>query len=74
MALTDVGTSKYRLANSQMSGTITTFGSGKANTQTLIGTNNLYFTLRKQIVSKANKGWLYHQRRVECIWRRIRNN
>ena len=57
MALTDVGTSKYRLANSQMSGTITTFGSGKANTQTLIGTNNLYFTLRKQIVSKANKGW-----------------
>ncbi len=57
MDLTNVGTSEYRLANSQMSGTITTFGSGKANTQTLRGTNNLYFTLRGQIQPKVNKGW-----------------
>ena len=57
MDLTNVGTSEYRLANSQMSGTITTFGSGKANTQTLRETNNLYFTLREPIESKVNKGW-----------------
>lgn len=57
MDLTNVGTSEYRLANSQMSGTITTFGSGKANTQTLRETNNLYFALREPIESKVNKGW-----------------
>ena len=57
MDLTNVGKSEYRLANSQMSGTITTFGSGKANTQTLRETNNLYFTLREPIESKVNKGW-----------------
>ena len=57
MALTDVGTSKYRLANSQMSGTITTFGSGKANTQTLIGKADFNSSLKEQIQPKVNKGW-----------------
>ena len=55
MALTDIGTSEYKLASS-MSDTITTFGSGKTNTQTLIG-QDLDSSLKEQIQPKVNKGW-----------------
>ena len=54
MALTDVGT--YALASS-MSGTSTAFGSGKANTQTLIERMKLDSSLKKAIQQKVNKGW-----------------
>ena len=56
MALTDIGTSKYKLTSS-MSGTITTFESGKANTQTLIENSKLDSDLQKVIQPKVNKGW-----------------
>ena len=54
MALTDIGTGTYKLGCS-MSGTTTTFGSGKTNTQTLIGEANS--SLKEQIQPKVNKGW-----------------
>ena len=56
MALTNVVTGTYSLGCS-MSGTTTTFGSGKTNTQTLIGEGNLNSSLKKQIQPKVNKGW-----------------
>ena len=57
MALTDVGTSEYKFASSSsMSDTITTFGSGKTNTQTLIG-QDLDSSLKEKIQPKVNKGW-----------------
>ena len=57
MALTDVGTREYKLASSSsMSGTTSTFGSGKTNTQTLIG-QDLDSSLKEKIQPKVNKGW-----------------
>ena len=57
MALTDVGTSEYKLASSSSkSGTTSTFGSGKTNTQTLIG-QDLDSSLKEKIQPKVNKGW-----------------
>ena len=51
MALTNIGTGPYAIG-CQMSGTTTTFGSGKTNTQTLIGGINI-----KKLQEKVNKGW-----------------
>ena len=59
MALTDIG--KYPLRCS-MSGTTTTFGSGKTNTQTLIGKADLSSSLKEQIQPKVNKGWFIPSR------------
>ena len=56
MALTDITTDEYTLGCS-MSGTTTTFGSGKTNTQTLIGKVDLNSSLKEQIQPKINKGW-----------------
>ena len=56
MALTDIGTDTYSFGCS-MSGTTTTFGSGKTNTQTLIGKVDLNSSLKEQIQPKINKGW-----------------
>ena len=56
MALTDIGPGTYSLGCS-MSGTKTTFGSGKTNTQTLIGKADLNSSLKEQIQPKVNKGW-----------------
>ena len=56
MALTNVVTGTYSLGCS-MAGTTTTFGSGKTNTQTLIGKGDLNSSLKKQIQPKVNKGW-----------------
>ena len=56
MALTDIGTGTYKLGCS-MSGTTTTFESGKTNTQTLIGKADLNSSLKEQIQPKVNKGW-----------------
>ena len=55
MAFTNIGTDSYHLEFSR-SGTTTTFGSGKTNTQTLIG-QDLNSALKKQIQPKVNKGW-----------------
>ena len=56
MALTDIGIGTCKLGCS-MSGTPTTFGSGKTNTQTLIGKAGLNSGLKEQIQPKVNKGW-----------------
>ena len=56
MALTDITTDEYTFGCS-MSGTTTTFGSGKTNTQTLIGKVDLNSSLKEQIQPKINKGW-----------------
>ena len=56
MALTDIGTGTYILKCS-MSGTTTTLGSGKTNTQTLIGNQDLNSSLKERIQPKVNKGW-----------------
>ena len=56
MALTDIATDEYTFGCS-MSGTTTTLGSGKTNTQTLIGKADLNSSLKKQIQPKVNKGW-----------------
>ena len=56
MALTDAATDEYTIRCS-MSGTTTTFGSGKTNTQTLIGKVDLNSSLKEQIQPKVNKGW-----------------
>ena len=55
MALTDI-TGLYYFGG-LMSGTTTTFGSGKTNTQTLIGKADLNSSLKEQIQPKVNKGW-----------------
>ena len=54
MALTDIGTGTYELGCS-MSGTTATFGSGKTNTQILMG--KIKMSLWEQIQPKVNKGW-----------------
>ena len=54
MALTDIGTGTYKLGCS-MSGTTATFGSGKTNTQILMG--KIERSLWEQIQPKVNKGW-----------------
>ena len=54
MALTDIGTGTYKLGCS-MSGTTATFGSGKTNTQILMG--KIEMSLWEQIQPKVNKGW-----------------
>ena len=56
MALTDIGTGTYAFG-CLMSGTTTTFESGKTNTQTLIGKADLNSSLKEQIQPKVNKGW-----------------
>ena len=56
MALTDIGTGTYKLGCS-MSGTTTAFGSGKTNTQTLIGKVDLNSSIKEQIQPKVKKGW-----------------
>ena len=56
MALTDIGPGTYSLGCS-MSGTTTTFGRGKTNTQKLIGEADLNSSLKEQIQPKVNKGW-----------------
>ena len=56
MALTDIATDEY-IFGCSMSGTTTTLGSGKTNTQTLIGKADLNSSLKKQIQPKVNKGW-----------------
>ena len=56
MALTDIATDEYNFRCS-LSGTTTTFGSGKTNTQTLIGKADLNSSLKEQIQPKVNKGW-----------------
>ena len=56
MALTDIATDGYTFGCS-LSGTTTTFGSGKTNTQTLIGKADLNSSLKEQIQPKVNKGW-----------------
>ena len=56
MALTDAATDEYTIRCS-MSGTTTTFGSGKTNTQTLIEKVDLNSSLKEQIQPKVNKGW-----------------
>ena len=55
MALTDI-TGLYVFGCS-LSGTTTIFGSGKTNTQTLIGKADLNSSLKEQIQPKVNKGW-----------------
>ena len=55
MALTDI-TGLYVFGCS-LSGTTTIFGSGKTNTQTLIGKVDLNSNLKEQIQPKVNKGW-----------------
>ena len=55
LALTDIGTGTYSLGCSML-GTTATFGSGKTNTQTLIG-QDLNSSLKEQIQPKVNKGW-----------------
>ena len=61
MALTDIGTSKYSfgrsMSGSSMSGTMITFGSGKTNTQTLIGKAGVDVRLKGEIQPKVDKGW-----------------
>ena len=54
MALTNTGTYTFGCS---MSGTTTAFGSGKTNTQTLIGKTDFNSSLKKQIQPKVNKGW-----------------
>ena len=54
MALTDIGIGTYKLGGF-ISGTTITFGSGKTNTQTLMG--KIDGILWKQIQPKVNKGW-----------------
>ena len=61
MALTDIGTGTYILKCS-MSGTTTTFGSGKTNTKTLIGNQDLNSSLKERIQPKVNKGWFIPSR------------
>ena len=56
MAFTNIGTGTYKLGF-LMSGTTTTFGSGKTNTQTLIGKADFNSSLKEQIQPKVNKGW-----------------
>ena len=56
MAFTNIGRDTYSLGYS-MSGTTTTFGSGKTNTQTLIGKADFNSSLKEQIQPKVNKGW-----------------